>query len=209
MVINLSKEDLKWLKNNHSNMIFNRKENIIKGVLYFNRSFEDISISDSYDIKILLEPKEGYMIPQVLENNSSKIKQGISLLNSQMCHLNSDGTVCLCYMGDDKKYFLNGFKLDIFFEKILEPILYYFSYCFKYKKEPWPSHAHGNFIHLERYGNNEISLIELKKYFKEDQLLKFSKEKGHSSLFCGDGNKIRNCYPLIYKAIYRLKKELK
>ena len=207
MVIKLKEEDFTWLRKNHSNLEF--EKNILSGQVECNREYEGVSIKSVYFLEINFEAKEGSILPQVKESHSKikKISEELELPVVDL-HINNDGTICLCIYEKEKDYFPNNFSLKVFFEKILEPYLYWISFYQKYKKPPWEGYAHFELGHLELYIENGISINDLKKRISMEKLLDYKKYKGHHLCPCGSGKKLRNCHKLLYNSVYKLKNEL-
>lgn len=209
MVIQLTRNDINWLSEKHPNFKFYKAKNIIRGELCLDRKFNSVAIKDSYLLEIKLQNKENSILPQVKEIGG-KI-EGISkeLLKPLIdLHINrEDETLCLCIYEKEKEYFPDGFKIDIFFERLLEPYLYWVSYFKKYKAFPWEGYAHGNLGYLELYAGDDINLEKLSEHISDEKLRVIKKMKGHQECLCGSRRKLRDCHKLIYNAIYKLKKE--
>ncbi len=208
MVIKLTKKDIGWIKQKYPKLE-RKSDTIWLGELKFNREFKGVSISSSYSLEINFEPKQGSMLPQVKElgNKIDKISKELNLPIIDL-HINNDKTICLCIYKKEKEYFANGFSVQVFFEDILEPYLYWVTYYQQHKMQPWDGYAHGEFGYLELYAENEISIDELKEYISIEKLLEYKKMKGHHSCLCGSKKILRKCHVLIYSAVYKLKKEL-
>jgi hypothetical protein len=210
MDIILTPSEIRWIKNKYPNIKIDNKKISIKGQIYFNRSYNEITINDSYEIEIILKTKENSILPQVKEVGG-KIREIANNLNKPLIDLhvnNNDNTLCLCIYKKEKEYFLDDFDIKIFFEQLLEPYLYWISYFNKYKRKPWGEYAHSNLGYLEMYAEEEIDIDNLKKFFLNEELVKIKKMKGHHGCLCGSNEKIKKCHKLLYKAIYKLKKEL-
>lgn len=210
MDIKLSQEDKKWLKNKYPTLQINSKTNTAQGELFFDRTYKGIRIADSYILQIKFKTKENSILPLVEEVGGKIIQIANQLILPPIdLHINeNDKTLCLCIDEKEKDYLPDGFGIEIFFEKILEPLLYWISYYGKYKEPPWEEYAHGFLGHLELYAEGCISLEKLKEKVIINKLYGFKKQKGHDKCPCGSDKKIRYCHKLIYKAIYKLKKEL-
>ncbi|MCP6718762.1 MAG: hypothetical protein KJI71_00840 [Patescibacteria group bacterium] len=209
MVIELTLDDITWLKKKYPKLKFHREKNVIRGELSFNRKYGSVGIKDSYFLEIKLQSKENSILPQVKEFGG-KIKRISEKLAKPLIdlHVNPDGTLCPCIFEKEKAYFPTGFKMQVFFEQILEPYLYWISYTQKYKISPWEEYAHGNLGYLELYAEEYINLEKLREYFSEKELQKIKKAKGHHQCLCKREKELKNCHKLIYSAIYKLKNEL-
>jgi len=209
MVIRLAQDDVNWLNKKYPKLKFYEEKEVIQGELYFNREYKGIAIEDSYFLEIKLQSKKNSILPQVKEAGGKVKKISEELLKPLIdLHINQqDGTLCLCIHKKEKEYFPNGFKIDIFFEQILEPGLYWISYTYKYKVPPWEEYAHGNLGYLELYAEDDMDLEELREYIPEEKLRAIKKLKGHRKCLCESGKNLRDCHKLIYNAIYKLKNE--
>lgn len=210
MVIKLTKNEYNWLRKNYPSLKFIKSKGIIQGKLYFNREYNGIVINDCYEIEIKLEQKKNSILPQVKELNGKLDKMASELTEPLIDqHVNeADKTLCLCIPEMEKEYLPNGFKIDVFFEKILIPYLYWASYKRKFKKAPWGEYAHGDLGYLELYAENKIALEKLMEMYSESELKNISRMKGHNNCLCDSGKKVRGCHKLIYVAIHKLRKNL-
>ncbi len=208
MAIKLTKKDIDWIQKKYPKL--KRKSDILwQGEVNFNREFNGVPIKSSYLLEIKFESKQGSILPQVKElgGKFDEISKELNLPIIDL-HINHDKTICLCIYKKEKGYFTNGFSVQVFFENILEPYLYWITHYQRYKTQPWGGYAHGEFGYLELYAENEISISELKEYISIEKLLKYKKMKGHHPCLCGSKKILRKCHVLIYNAIYKLKKEL-
>lgn len=210
MDIKLNYSDTKWLKNKYPKLKINSKENIVQGELSFDRTYKEIRIEDTYTLQIKFKTKKNSVLPQVEEIGGKVVQIAKQLALPPIdLHINeADSTLCLCIDEREKDYLPDGFDIEIFFERILEPVLYWISYYSKYKQPPWEEYAHNNLGHLELYAEGYIGIEKLKEKFFIKKLHELKKQKGHDKCLCGSDKKIRDCHKLIYKAIYKLKKEL-
>jgi len=206
MVIDLSKEDISWLHKNHPDLELDDK--ILRGEVSFNREYNGIAISSTYSLEINLIPKPESILPSVKEigGDIKEISQELDLPITDL-HINSDETICLCIDKKEREHFPNKFTIQDFFEKLIEPYLYWVSYYKKYKQSPWNDYAHGELGHLELYAEGGITLEELKKCITIERLLSFKKYKGHHLCPCGSCKKLRDCHELLYNSFYKLKNE--
>ncbi|MDO8676356.1 MAG: hypothetical protein Q7K16_01755 [Candidatus Azambacteria bacterium] len=150
MDIKLSHKDIKWLKNKYPKLKINFKENIAQGELFFDRSYKEIRIADTYILQIKFKTKENSILPQVEEIGGKIVQTAKQLAIPPIdLHINeADSTLCLCIDEKEKDYLPDGFSVEIFFEKILEPLLYWISYYNEHKEPPWEEYAHGNLLTL-------------------------------------------------------------
>ncbi|GAI28153.1 unnamed protein product, partial [marine sediment metagenome] len=172
MAIQLAQDDVDWLNKKYPKLKFYKAKEIIQGELCFNREYKGVVIEDSYFLEIKLQSKRNSVLPQVKET-SGKIKKISEELSKPLIdlHVNrKDETLCLCIPEKEKEYFPNGLKINIFFEQILEPYLYWVSYTQRYKTPPWEEYAHENLGYLGLYAEDDISLEKLKEYIPDEKL---------------------------------------
>lgn len=210
MVYNLSKTELEWIENNYPKLTYDKENKLVYGTIHFKREDEEHKISDQYEIEINLETKEKSILPQVKETEG-RIKKLCEKLGKEISdlHVNpNDNTLCLTIYERENECFKNGFEIKEFFKNLLEPFLFWISHFEKYGYGPWGEYAHGNLAYLELYAEGVINLDYLRKKFSNQELADFKKRKGHLPCLCGSKKKERDCHKWIYKAIYKLKKEL-
>lgn len=206
MVITLLKKDFNWLEENHSGLKFDILKNQINGTIFFSRIFKGISISDTYNISIGLNPKAESMLPTVKETGG-RIRCTANEVRRKLVdmHVNEDGTLCLCIYEKESEYFPDGFDLVVFFDQLLEPYLFWVSHIEKYHQPPWDEYAHGRLGYLELFAGGEIDLIRLNEIIPKEEIENYKKMKGHSPCPCNSGRKLRSCHTRIYNAVYLLK----
>lgn len=211
----LKPEDIRWLRQRHPKLTI-LNNNIIQGKFNFRWFYffeqKKVSIKGEYFLEINLNRKKNSILPNVKETNNDfeKISEELNM-NLNDLHINNDQTFCLALHQREKDYFLNSkFSLEIFFEKLLEPFLYWISFYKKYKKPPWPGYEHfgqGEIEYLieELKKEDEIddSVKDVLKYEndkKSEELLKTLKLiKGHHKCLCGSQKIIRKCHKIFRK----------
>ena len=207
MVIELKPEEITWLGKSYPNLSL--EDGFLRGLVESYREYEGVALNSSFDLEIDLQTKEGSILPKVKETKG-KIKNIAKRLGLPPVdlHINKDETICLCIYEKEKEYFPNRFSIKTFFENVLEPYLYWVSYYEKFKNPPWDGYAHYELGHLELYAENGISIDDLKNRIPLKKLLEYKKYKSHDKCLCRSKRKLKKCHKLVYKAIYKLKKEL-
>lgn len=201
---------IEYISKNHPNLKCNVVDNKIVGNISFSRNYKGCPIEDNYNIKIDFNniPSES-ILPKVFitDNKIEKIAEDLCI-NKKDLHLNDNDSFCMCIYDREKEYFPDGFNnINIFFEKLIEPYLYWVSYYKIYRSKPWSEYAHGDLGYLELYAENEIDLLGLTQSIDKKKLLKYKNMTGHHICLCGTKYKIRDCHSLILKVIYTLKEE--
>jgi len=206
MDIILSQEDIEWIKTQYPKLsvdIFNKD---ISGDISFIRNYNGYEISDSYSIRILLESKDGSILPKVIAT-SDKIRDIVKKYNIELddLHINRDGSFCLVIQEKEEELFENGFSIQEFFRKSLEPFLFQMSYYDREGKFPWGEYAHGKLGYIELYAENGILLDKLLKFFEKKEIVSLVLKNRQSYCLCGSGKKMRKCHPMIYKGVMKMK----
>ena len=207
-----NKQDIDWLEIFQNQLSFELFDNVLylKGLLIVDMIYNPYTfnyilypnpieiekyyqyyIKDKFNIKIPLSWDNNNLFPKVFEignriKNFAKIKN-IRLIN--LHYFSSTDSVCLCLPIEEKKYLPNGFNLIEFFESLVIPYFYSYSYYEHYLKYPWGDYSHGQIAYFEYYQNNEIKnpllfyrnfSILTKKYLH----LRLQKEKNSSNCIC-------------------------
>jgi len=152
------------------------------GTLKFNAKYNDISIEDSYNVKIILH--------NYPDNVPIAIEIGNRIPKNIENHISSDGTMCLgnrleCYERFDH-------NLSNFMRNILIPFLYANSFKEKYGKYPWNQLAHFS-LGISEYYQEKFNLTETELVTLFKNVDKFFNTKGHHQCLCGKNVKFRNC----------------
>lgn len=212
-IIPLQINDLKWIRTNYPQLKYDvlQNQNEFTGNVEFNMIYKDIPIHDQFKLLISLIPNKNSMLPTVKEigGRIQNIATQLKIPKIDL-HINkNDDSFCLCIYEKEKEFFPNGFSFQTFFEKILNPTLYWLSYYEKYHIPPWETYAHGLYGYLELYGEDGVSYKKLKQYDDENKkdLFTIINMKDHHLCLCGSNKKMKNCHPLLLKAINKLKKE--
>ncbi len=210
MGIILSQEDTSWINTQYPTLKIDLLKNEIEGDISFSRSYGDYIISDTYTIRISLKIIDGSMLPKVFEI-SNKIQKLAEKYNKRRIdfHVNDrDGSFCLSLYEKEHECFESGFTIPEFFEKCLEPFLFWLSYYDEVGMPPWGEYAHGILAYLEFYAEGNMGLNELIEKLTKKEIISALLCNRQSKCLCGSGEKLRSCHPLIFKAISRMKIEL-
>jgi hypothetical protein len=168
-------------------------ELLIKGILVFSASYDEISIEDEYEIEITIPRDYPDALP-VAKEIGGRIPGDF--------HHNPDGTLCLSAPLEVKKKFSHRAFLLGFVEDLLIPFLYSYSFKVKYERMPFGELPHGIEGILKDYKdkfnvNNNYAVFGLLKILADDDY------RGHALCPCGSNIKLRNCHG---KLLMELKK---
>ena len=210
MAILLTQQDIDWVIDRYPNMEYDRRDNQFYGEIYFRRKYKGVSIADAYSVRVFLNKLDKHTgLPKVI-CESNKIRKIVEnhQIDSEDLHINSDGTFCIAIEGEEKSFFKNDFTIQEFFKNSLEEFLFQLSYFDKYGSFPWGEYAHGYLGHIEKFAIGTISLQELFKRLRKEELATALLTNRQSKCLCGKGKKMRKCHPLIFKGINKMKGEL-
>lgn len=169
-VIQLTNEDIVFIREKYPELNYSPEENIIRGLFYFCRHYQDEridSIYDCYQIEINLNKLINNTIPSIMET-AGRIKEIARVKKKDLAdlHLNTEtGEMCLIIPPKIKEKFPNGFNLHEYLN-IVESHLYWISHYEKFDKPPWPAMEHGDDGYFQLFfKNKEFYYKDYKKYF--------------------------------------------
>lgn len=140
----LSKQEIAWLRQAYPRLFYNEEAGKIAGYFDLHSSYKNITITDSFDLRIDLVRLDPPFIPQVFEVGN-RIRKTSVLYNRPLIDLHQyeDNKLCLIRPDAFLKRFRNApFILQNFFE-IIKAVLYWQAYYERYGVEPWPAEEHG------------------------------------------------------------------
>ena len=140
----LSRNEIAWLRQAYPRLFYNEEAGKIAGSFDLQSSYKNITITDSYDLRIDLVRLDPPFIPQVFEVGN-RIRKTSVLYNRPLIDLHQyeDNKLCLIRPDAFLKRFCNApFILPNFFE-IIKAVLYWQAYYERYGVEPWPGEEHG------------------------------------------------------------------
>lgn len=208
MEIILSQEDTQWINTRYPRLIINPVSKDITGDIDFTRSYEGYEISGSYTIKINLKISGTSLLPKVYEVSNKIISIAERYQkNLEDLHINTDGSFCLSIQDREYELFEDKFTIQEFMQKAVEPFLFQMCYFDREGKFPWGEYAHGNLGYFELYAEGEINAERLLEVLDKKELIKALLTNRQSQCLCGSGKKLRNCHPLIFRAINKMKIE--
>ncbi len=208
MAIQLSKEDIDWVLDRYPNMEYDGQKNHIFGELSFRREYQGTRIADAYPVRVFLNNLDtNTRLPKIIceSNKIQEIAQKYKIDTSNL-HINPDETFCLAIEGEEKSFFENRFTIQEFFINAVEGFLFQISHFNKYGSLPWGEYAHGYLGHIEKFASGTIDLQELFRRLKKEELAKVLVLNRQSRCLCGKGKKIRNCHPLVFRGINKMKR---
>lgn len=151
-MVQLTDNDKSWLGDNYPELTFDETTNIIKGSLAFSLQYcEGKTISDKYDIEILLNEQDYSLLP-VVKEVGGKIQRyaTIAHIRQDQLHQYEDGRMCMVRPDKVEQWYVDGFDFKTLMHHI-ETHLYWVTHTALYGKEPWPGEPHGG----EYINNNE------------------------------------------------------
>lgn len=210
--INLSKSDQLWIQNEYPNIKIS--PNKLSGEICFQRTYNNITILDSFNIEIFLSHNEQSILPKVkcLDNKIENIAKFLNLKMDQL-HTNPDGSFCLTVYPKEKSFFTNGqFNIQEFFINLLEPYLYWICYYEKYNQAPWGEYSHGSLGIFEFFAEENLDFRKIYKILKMNNisLRKILSLYRQSKCICGEKkskveSKIRKCHNKAWNGIVKIK----
>ncbi|WP_200764030.1 hypothetical protein [Nitrosophilus alvini] len=210
MAIKLTQQDIDWILDRYPNMEYDKSVNEIFGELSFKRKYQETKVFDAYNVRIFFNDIDSHTkLPKVICecDKVQKIAQKYKIDTTDL-HINTNGSFCLTIQGDEHIFFTNGFTIQEFFKNAVEGFLFQLSYFDRYGSFPWGEYAHGYLGHIEKFASGFISIQDLFERLTKEELAKVLLTNRQSKCLCGKGKKLRNCHPLVFKGINRMKKVL-
>ncbi len=222
--LDLTEDDLQLLLNEYQGLSVTHENGVkvVSGKFDFWVSHEGVELSDTYQIRIELQPSSVSDLPTVIETEG-RIKKAAEDRNIPIedLHTYFDGTACLCIQLAEPSYFPNGFSFRTFIEDLLEPFFYAQRFFEDHNAWPWDAYSHGVLGWLEWYFDQENHSSESTESFLEKlrkskgwqsisrELSKKSGVKGHHPCICGSKRKFRNCHKNVLRGLWELQNNLK
>lgn len=160
----LNKKDYELLSVNYPELIYNKLDNSISGILSFHRSYKEKTIRGKYSIEFKLEYGHGSILPKVRETKGKILSMAKRKMKSKAdFHLNSEnGDLCLIFPIKEREHYPNGFEFERFLNH-LETHLYWLTYYDRYNEKPWKDEPHNKEeAFIEAVKENKIYRKELK-----------------------------------------------
>lgn len=225
MILNISEDEIQWLKRFYPDLNFVLgTPSVIKGLFKFDAIYDSLRVKDSYKIEITLSDRPPSILPKVKETGG-RIKMSKERYKKNSfadVHLYTDDSSCLCAYPEEKIKLPNGFNLKDFFEHLLIPHFYAQSRFEQTGKWVWGDRSHGTLGLLESYleFRDKDNLILIKEYIKDlrtindsDPFVKlfFRKDqiRGHIRCFCGSNKEFRNCHKSAFHGFWNLKEDFR
>jgi hypothetical protein len=208
MDIILTNDDINYIKQKYPNLTINAK--LITWDITFIVEYKWTIITDTYKIVILLETRQNSILP-IVRDIWWRIDKIAEKYNKKFedIHVNRDKSFCLTIDKIELDYFTNRtFNIPDFFEKVLEPYLYWMSFFEKNWRFPFWEYSHWYLWYIELFDEWKLSLEELINVLNENwkDIKNCVNMKWHHLCICWSWDKIRNCHPTIFSAFYKLKK---
>lgn len=180
-------------KNKYTGLTLTLKDETvtITGPLRFAASYDGVSITDTYDIEIIL-PDDYPKTPPSARETRGKIPGDFHKLHN--------GKLCLASPLETRKQFIRQADILGYIENLLVPYLYCYSHKLKYNFLPYGDLSHGesglfeacreilNSYKTKFKVSSDIEVMKLLKILAEDNY------KGHLKCPCGSTNILRKCH---------------
>lgn len=236
----LSERDRIWLKANHPQLKIADEVPIkIEGKLLFRMLYREgenqyiinprieengnkYSISDCYEMEVVLTTSDNSNLPQVIERGGriQKVLDKYNIKDSRDIHVYPVTNVaCLCARTEENFRMPKGFNIEDFINNLVIPFFYYQSYYEKYGEEPYQGYSHGPLGILENYTDIRDGSCEKAKEFitalqkdKDWVIFKGSlgskkKLKGFHTCLCGK-NIFRKCHKKVFEGLWKLRDDI-
>lgn len=204
----LSDEDRVWLSSEYPSLII--ENNKLHGEICFQRTADNISILECFNIQVILKYNEKSMLPKIICTDD-KILKIAKALNKELdnLHINHDKSFCLTVPQKEKDFFKDErFNIRDYFKNLVEPFLYWISYYERYGKAPWSEYSHGLLGIYEYIGeDNRLIFRTIYKILKNEKqsLRKILKTYRQSKCICGSNIKMRKCHNHVWQGIKKIK----
>jgi len=204
----LSDEDKAWLSSEYPSLNIQNKK--LSGEICFQRTSDNISILECFNIQVILKYNEKSILPKIICTDE-KIENIANELNKKLddLHINHDNSFCLTVPQKERDFFEDGiFNIRDFFKNLVEPFLYWISYYQRYGKAPWSEYSHGILGIYEYIGEDDsLKFKMMYKILKDEKqsLRKILKLYRQSQCLCGSNIKMRKCHNGIWQGIKKIK----
>lgn len=167
---------------------------IIEGELCFTASFNQITIEDSYNIRM--------EIPTNYPNELPLIKEIGNRIPANF-HKNGDDILCLEVNTRIQIEFMKNPTLLFFVEKFVIEYLYGFSYKTKFGNLPYGERPHGTPGIIDFY-KELFNITNITSIFNFLKILSNNNYRGHHLCPCKSGKKLRDCHGKIIMELSNL-----
>jgi len=222
--LNLTDEDQKWLSNKYPGLSVTRENGvkIISGEFDLWASYKEVTLRDSYQIRIELQSSLVSDLPTVIETDGriKKLAENNNIPINDL-HTYDNNQICLCVKPSEATFFPKGFSFQDFIELLVVPFFYAQKYFEEYKIWPWDSYSHGALGWFEWYNDqNELTRKSTECFIEnlrnnhvwnviEKELSKKGGVKGHHICLCGSKKRYRNCHNSVLHGLWKLQKDIK
>lgn len=198
-------------------------DGVLTGKITLNHKYDDIRLTDSFDIRIEVDSEYPSSFPKLSEvgGRTQKIANKYSIRDYRDLHcyaIREAGSACLCAPQERRIKFPKGGDICIFIDELVVPYLFGLSYYDQFEKWPWGERSHGALGALEAYADlketapediaQTLSIIRLEKNWTE-----FHKQIRNTSPFkhcpCKSRKPFSRCHGNAFSGIERLSKDIK
>lgn len=169
-------------------------EVIVAGKLPFEASADGLeTITGSFDVEIRIPTDYPEQLPQAKEIGNQ--------IDSNYEHRYPDGTLCLAVPIEERRVFAQQPTLLGFFDRLVIPYLYGYSFWKKHGYHPFDEAEHGYEGILRHY----MDSLQLKDEVAALRVICFLFEygyRGHHDCPCGSGRRVRVCHGQRLRALH-------
>jgi len=211
----LSEEEKREVKTLFPNLEYFPSKRTWEGELSFNATYEGYTLSDCFNVRILIPLNYPYSLPLVSEYGGRiiKIREEKKLKHMQDLHYNpATNSICLCAPHEEKIKFPPGSRFTFFLENLVIPYFFALSFFEKNDRWPWGDYSHGatglfEYYYEKRGGFTREDIVELTKqlnFTTEWKIFKTQKLTQDSLCICGSKEKISTCHTMAFLGMKQL-----
>ena len=198
------------------------KPGVWQGTLDFHATYNEVAISGSYQVAIIVPKDFPSKFPTIAETGgriqSIAGKYGISDLRELHCNP-KNLSLCLCVKQEEKTRLPAGSKFIDYIDELVVPYLFGLSFFDQRGAWPWGEWSHGVLGMLEHYSENTTqqsveSITELGPTIKADEDWKYytfqiRKPSPKKPCVCGSKKPISGCHKKAWRGIILLSADVK
>lgn len=169
------------------NDIYDNSSIILSGKVRINRSYNNFTIDNEYDLKILI-PLNNDELPDVWDIGNH--------IDKSYIHRYPDGELCLETEAFIALCFYNGYSLSKWMENIVEPYYYSYEYYSRFGEFPYGDRGHDLVGVIETY-QQIFKESDCAKVYKLLRAISQRKYKGHLLCPCESGVITRKCHGIL------------
>ncbi len=193
-----------------------------KGVLDFHATYNDVAISESYQVAILVPEDFPAKFPAIAETGGriQSIARKYNITDLRGLHCNPNNLfLCLCVKQEEKTRLPAESKFIDYIDELVVPYFYGLTFFDQHGAWPWGEWSHGVLGVLEHYSENSAeqsvkSILELGPTIKSDEEWKYytfqiRKPSAKKLCVCGSKKAISGCHKKAWHGIILLSADVK